>query len=56
MLKEKQWFNFNNLVFHIISVTGNPVRALCVYGNDKGSVRMFEAEEVSRIMINNVTS
>jgi hypothetical protein len=56
VLKEKQRFNLNDLVFRIISVTGDSVHALCVYGNDKGSFRMFKVEEVSRIMLTNLTT
>jgi len=43
-------------VFRIISTSINDVNAMSVYGPDKGILRVFDAEEVSRYMKNNFTS
>ncbi len=52
-LKVKQRFQFCNSVFRIQHIDGNEVHAICVYGEGKGSVRVFESDEVTRNMINN---
>jgi hypothetical protein len=55
-LKVKQRFQFGDAVYHIESISANDVHAICVYGHAKSSVRVFEADDVSRSMMNNFTS
>jgi len=55
-LKVKQRFQYGTSVFRIISTSINDVNAMSVYGPDKGILRVFDAEEVSRYMKNNFTS
>jgi hypothetical protein len=55
-LKVKQWFQFENEVFRIESLTGNDVHAICVFGPSKGNIRVFEVDIVSRLMMTNFTT
>jgi hypothetical protein len=46
----------HNAVYRIESISANKVHTICVYGRAKGGVRGFEADDVSRSMINNNAS
>ncbi len=54
-LKVKQRFQFRDSVFRITNIDGAEVHAICVYGESKGSVRVFQFDDVIRSMINNFT-
>jgi hypothetical protein len=54
-LKVKQRFQFRDSVFRITNIDGAEVHAICVYGDSKGSVQVFQFNDVTRSMINNFT-
>jgi hypothetical protein len=55
-LKVKQRFQVHNSVFRIVSVAGNIVEALCVFGPIKGTSRTFNAAEVSSAVLDKIST